>query len=63
MEDKYYIKIKDKLQNDEVYERIKDNSKNKHRLFTYFEVGKILIDAQGGETRAKYGDNLIKEYS
>ena len=23
----------------------------------------MLIEAQGGEVRAKYGDNLIKEYS
>ena len=26
-------------------------------------VGKLLIEAQGGEDRAKYGDDLIKEYS
>ena len=30
---------------------------------TYYNVGKLLIDAQGGEERAKYGDKLIKEYS
>ena len=30
---------------------------------SYYSVGKLLIDAQGGEKRAKYGDNLIKEYS
>ena len=28
-----------------------------------YEVGKLLIEAQGGEDRAKYGDALIKEYS
>ena len=26
-------------------------------------MGKLIIEAQGGETRAKYGDNLIKEFS
>ena len=26
-------------------------------------MGKLLIEAQGGEDRAKYGDSLIKEYS
>ena len=30
---------------------------------TYYNVGKLLIEAQGGEDRAKYGDGLIKEYS
>ena len=59
----YYNEIKNKLQEDEVYEVIKDYSKNKHRLDTYYEVGKLIIEAQGGETRAKYGDGLIKEYS
>ena len=63
MEDKYYIKIREELQNNEVYKKIKDYSKNRHDLSTYFNVGKILIEAQGGEARAKYGDNLIKEYS
>ena len=28
----------------------------------YYNVGKLIIEAQGGEERAKYGDNLIKEY-
>lgn len=59
----YYKEIKEKLQEDEVYEVIKDYSKNKHRLDTYYEVGKLLIEAQGGEERAKYGNFLIKEYS
>ena len=26
-------------------------------------MGKLLIEAQGGEDRAKYGDELIKEIS
>ena len=26
-------------------------------------MGKLIIEAQGGESRAKYGDNLIKEFS
>ena len=30
---------------------------------TYYNVGKEIVEAQGGESRAKYGDNLIKEYS
>ena len=30
---------------------------------SYYNVGKLLIDAQGGEKRAKYGNHLIKEYS
>ena len=59
----YYNEIKNKLIDNEVYKRVKDYSKNRNDLSTYYEVGKLLIEAQGGEERAKYGDRLIKEYS
>ena len=59
----YYNEIKNKLIDNEVYKKVKDYSKNRSDLNTYYEVGKLLIEAQGGEERAKYGDNLIKEYS
>ena len=60
---KYYNEIKNELINNEVYKKVKDYSKNRNELSTYYNVGKLLIEAQGGEDRAKYGDGLIKEYS
>lgn len=42
---------------------MKDYSKNKSDLTTYYNVGKLIVEAQGGEARAKYGNGLIKEYS
>ena len=59
----YYEEIKQELMNNEVYKSVRDYSKNKSDLSTYYNVGKLLIEAQGGEKRAKYGNNLIKEYS
>ncbi len=59
----YYNEIKEQLINNEVYKKVKDYSKNRNELETYYNVGKLIIEAQGGETRAKYGDNLIKEFS
>ena len=59
----YYEEIKKELVNNEVYKRVKDYSKNKSDLSTYYNVGKLLVEAQGGEKRAKYGNGLIKEYS
>ena len=59
----YYDEIKKELVDNEVYKRIKDYSKNKYELERYYNVGKLLVEAQGGEERAKYGDGLIKEYS
>ena len=59
----YYNQIKEQLINNEVYKRVKDYSKNRSDLETYYNVGKLIVEAQGGEARAKYGDSLIKEYS
>ena len=59
----YYDEIKNELINNEIYKKVKDYSKNRSDLQTYYNVGKLLIEAQGGEDRARYGDGLIKEYS
>lgn len=59
----YYEQIKGLLISNEIYKRVKDYSKNKSDLETYYNVGKLIVEAQGGETRAKYGEGLIKDYS
>ena len=59
----YYDEIKNTLIKNEVYKKVKDYSKNRSDLNTYYEVGRLLIEAQGGEERARYGNKLIKEYS
>ena len=59
----YYNEIKTELIKNEAYKQVKDYSKNRHDLETYYNVGKLLIEAQGGEERSKYGNKLIKEYS
>ena len=38
---------------------LKDNSST---LLTYWNIGKLIVEAQGGEKRAKYGNSLIKEW-
>ena len=59
----YYNEIKETLIENEIYKKVKDYSKNKSDLNAYFEVGRLIVEAQGGEKRAKYGNKLIKEYS
>ena len=54
----YYNEIKNKLIDNEIYSRVKDYSKERHKIITYFEIGKLLVEAGG-----KYGDNIIDEYS
>ena len=59
----YYNEIKNEIIDIETYKKVKDYSKNKRELEGYYKIGKIIIDAQGGESRAKYGDELIKDFS
>ena len=59
----YYNEIKDVLVKNEVYKKVKDYSKNKSDLNAYFEVGRLIVEAQGGEARAQYGNKLIKDYA
>ena len=54
----YYNSIKEELINNEVYKNIKDYSKNKNELQTYYNVGKLLSEAG-----KHYGEGIIKEYS
>ena len=54
----YYNEIKNKLIDNEVYSKIKDYSKERHKVITYFEIGRLLTEAGG-----KYGDNIIGEYA
>ena len=41
----YYNEIKNKLIDNEIYEKVKDYSKERNRIITYFEVGKLLSEA------------------
>ncbi len=59
----YYEKIKSLFISNEVYKKVKDYSKNRSDVETYYNVGKLIVEAQGGEDRAKYGMGLIKKYS
>ena len=54
----YYNEIKNKIINNEIYSKVKDYSKERNTVITYFEIGKLLNEAGG-----KYGDNIIDEYS
>ena len=54
----YYNEIKNELINNEITKKVKDYSKNKSDLTTYYNVGKLLSDAG-----KQYGEGIIKDYS
>ena len=47
----YYNEIKNKLIDNEIYSKVKDYSKERHKVIIYFEIGKLLTEAGG-----RYGD-------
>ena len=54
----YYDEIKNELVNNEITKKVKDYSKNRSDLTTYYNVGKLLFEAG-----KHYGEGIIKEYS
>ena len=54
----YYDETKTELVNNEITKKVKDYSKNKSDLTTYYNVGKLLAEAG-----KHYGEGIIKEYS
>ena len=54
----YYNEIKNELINNEINRKVKSYSINKSDLNTYYNVGKLLLDAGN-----QYGESIIKEFS
>lgn len=54
----YYNEIKNELINNEINRKVKSYSINKSDLNTYYNVGKLLLDAGN-----QYGESIIKKYS
>jgi len=54
----YYNQIKNKLIDNEIYSKSKDYSKERHRLITYYEIGKLLSEAGNA-----YGEGIIQKYA
>ena len=59
----YLDNIKNLIEKDIVLKKKHKLIENNSTLNTYFEIGKLIVVAQGGKERAKYGNRLIKEWS
>ena len=60
MKNNYYNEMKKELLNNEIYKRVKDYSKNRNELSTYYNVYNLLIKSQAGEDRTKHGNKRYK---
>lgn len=59
----YFNEVNHLVKRLEVNKRYRNLRDNSETLLTYWQVGKLLVKAQCGEKRAKYGESLIKEWS
>ena len=62
-EEKYYVEIESYIKRNEIGKRKRILEENYDTSNNYWEIGRLLIEAQGGEKRAKYGNELIKKWS
>ena len=63
LEENIYGEIKKELIQSAIDKKVDIYFTNRNELTHYYNVGKMIVDAQGGEERAKYGDRLIKKIS
>ena len=63
MEKDYKKELIKLVEKTEVNKGYHDYFKNKDLVNNYFEIGKLLIEAQGGEEHDTYGNKLIKTWS
>lgn len=59
----YLSDIKKLIEKDIILKKNHRFIENNSILNTYFEIGRLIVIAQGGEARAKYGNDLINVWS
>ena len=59
----YYNEIKNLIESYEINHKVRALQDNSEKLYTNWNIGRLLVEAQGGLNRAKYGDGLIKQWS
>ena len=59
----YYSEIEVYIKKNEVSKKARVLEENQSTLENYWNIGRLLVEAQGGSERAKYGNGLIKEWS
>ena len=55
----YYKEVESLIKKNEINKGVRALQDNSETLYTYWHIGKLIVEAQGG---AKYGNNLIKKW-
>lgn len=58
-----YEEIETLVKKIEIGKAIRNRQANKELVDTYWNIGKLIVDAQGGKDKAEYGEALLKKWS
>ena len=58
----YYKEVESLIRKNEINKGVRALQDNSETLYTYWHIGKLIVEAQGGAKRAKYGDGLINDW-
>ena len=58
-----YKEIETLIKKVEIGKAIRERQANNEIAEAYWNIGKLIVDAQGGKEKSKYGDKLLKEWS
>ena len=59
----YYDEINNYVKKAEIGKSIRESNANRELVECYWNVGRLIVETQGGKEKAKYGDKLLKEWS
>lgn len=58
-----YEEVETLVKKVEIGKAIRERQANNEITEAYWNIGKLIVDAQGGKEKSKYGDKLLKEWS
>ena len=62
-EKEYFSEIESFIKKNEIRKKEHILESNYETLRNYWEIGRLIVEAQNGNSKAKYGDELIKKWS
>ena len=60
-EEQYLEEIEHLIKKNEISKRTRKIEENNDLVVSYWHGGRLIVEAQGGVSKAKYGDELIKK--
>jgi len=59
----YYDEINNYVKKAEIGKSIRESNANRELVECYWNVGRLIVEAQEGKEKAKYGNSLLKKWA